>query len=153
MRGAVDGQHDGTFEILDLRPTRDRRTERTEAGSARLDDWAVPAPAIHLKGGSDAAPPSPARPKWQNWAIMVAVFVAGVAAGGYGWYARSEAVDAGRVELIALDFNGAVADNIEKSRLHATIHNAGARDVVVLGLRVPGWQAAPEEIRREVTIP
>lgn len=150
----MDDQRDDAYEILDLRPATSRqRKSGAEADSRAYEGEAEPAPVLDLRDGAGAPEPPTASPRWHRWAIMAAVFIAGVAAGGYGWRAGTEVADASRVELVALDMNGEVFDAVERSRFHVHIHNAGARDVTVLQLRIPGWSDAPDVLPREMTIP
>lgn len=102
----MDDQRDGDFEILDLGPVDDKGHEDAEADTAAQDGEAEHAAVIDLGEGAAATPPSPTLPSWQRWAIMVVVFAAGVAFGGYGWHARSEAVDAARANLTGVDIQG-----------------------------------------------
>lgn len=150
----MDDQHDGTYEILDLRPARNRRREDgAEADApARAYEREFSPIIIELGGGAAATESSSAPPRWQRCAIMAAVFVAGAVTGAYGLYSATEAADASRVELIVVDLNGDVFGDVAQSRLYASVHNAGELDVTVLDLRVPGWTTGPDEPQEEVTV-
>lgn len=153
MGSAVDDQRDdGTYEILDLRPPL--RRHRAEEGVSRAQrDDTEPAEVIDL--GETAGPltlPAPS-PRWHRWAIMAGVFLAGIAVGGYGWQARTEAVHAAKVEVIGVDLRGEVIGNDEQTRLFAQIHNSGPRDVTITDMRFPGQPDPAGDEIREVTIP
>lgn len=150
-----DQPDDGTYEILDLRSALSRRQkDGAEEDSFPRSDLAEPASVVDLNEGADATTGSESLPRWPIWAIMVAAFIAGVAAGGYGWHARTEGFDAGRVDVIALDLhlNGEVRGSVDQFFLFAHLHNAGARDVTILGLRIPGWSKTRDGAAQEVTI-
>ena len=63
----MDDEHDGTYEILDLGPARDKRRKEAEADLPTPNSEAEPAPggdALHaavidLGEGADAPMPSP----------------------------------------------------------------------------------------------
>lgn len=148
----MDDQRDGDFEILDLGPVDDKGHEDAEADTAAQDGEADHAAVIDLGEGAAATPPSPTLPSWQRWAIMAVVFAAGVAFGGYGWHARSEAVDAARANLTGVDIQGQLFDDVEQSRLFAHIHNAGDRDVTIVDLRWPETTKTPGGGQSEVAI-
>lgn len=153
----MDDERDDTYEILDLRPASGRRRKRVAESDLPANEPAhegqpEPAPVLDLGDGAGAAEPPTNSPTWHRWAVLAIAFVAGVAAGGYGWYAGEEAGDAGRVELVALHMFGEVFDAVEQSRLLVDLHNAGARDVTVLQLRTPGWSDAPDVTAREIAI-
>ncbi|HEX5994764.1 MAG TPA: hypothetical protein VFY84_06445 [Jiangellales bacterium] len=84
---------------------------------------------------------------------MASVFLAGIAAGGYGWYARTEAVQAANVEVIGVDLRGQEVPNNQQSDLFAQVHNLGPRDVTITDLRLPGEPDPTGNQIREVTVP
>jgi hypothetical protein len=68
---------------------------------------------------------------------MAGVFLAGITVGGYGWHARTEAVQTAKVEVIGVDLRGEV-NRDEQSRFFAQIQNSGRRDVTIIDMRFPG---------------
>ncbi len=148
----MDDQRDGDFEILDLGPANDKLREDAEADLLAQDGEAEPAAVIDLGEGAAAKAPPPTLPRWHRWAIMVAVLAAGLAVGGYGWHARTEALDATRVNLTGVDIEGELFDDVEQSRLFAHIHNAGDRDVAIVDLRWPEAES-PGDVERQIEIP
>ncbi len=150
----MDDQRDGTYEILDLGPAGyKRRKGGAEAVSPALDGEAEPVAVIDLGEGAAATAPSPPLPRWQRWAIMAAVLIAGVVVGGYGWHARTAAVEAAWVDLLAVDVQVNDFENPEQAHFHAQIHNAGSQDVTIIDLRWPGIPEAADDFPSEVTIP
>lgn len=147
----MDDKRNANFEILDLGPAYDKGEEADD--DPAQDGAAQPAVVIDLGDGTAASAPSPTLPRWQRWAIIAAVFVAGIAAGGYGWYASSQATDASRVELLVVELNREWSDPFEQSRFFARVHNAGRHEVTVLNLRFPDSPDSAEGPRQELAIP
>ncbi|HEX6234090.1 MAG TPA: hypothetical protein VFZ63_13270 [Jiangellaceae bacterium] len=146
----MDDKRDANFEILDLGPAYDKGEEADD--DPAQDGAAQPAVVIDLGDGTVASAPPRTLSRWQRWAVMTAVFAAGVAFGGYGWHARTEAIDAARVNLTGVDIGGQLFDDIEQSRLFARIHNAGDRDVTIADLRWPHTPEAPGDGQSQIAI-
>lgn len=151
----MDDQHeDGTYEILDLRPPLGRQRAEDADSHAQRDETG-PADVVDLGETAGSGPPAPVTPppRWHRRAIMAGVLLAGIAVGGYGWHARTEAVHAARVEVIGVDLRGQVDRDDEQSRFFAQIQNSGPRDVTIIDMRFPGEPDPAGDEIREVTVP
>lgn len=155
MGSTVEDQHaDGAYEILDLRPPLGRQRAEDGVSPAQTDETG-PSDVVDLGETAGSGPPAPLTPppRWHRWAIMAGVLLAGIAVGGYGWHARTEAVHAATVEVIGVDLRGEFGRDDEQSQFFAQIQNPGPRDVTITDMRFPGVPDPAGDEIREVTVP
>lgn len=150
------GRDDEGFEVLDIGRGRDAAPAPAQDDLPPLD---LTEPGADGGGQPLGSRSGPWHRWWRRWGMAAAVFLIGVAVGGYVWSVRSDAaalaVEEGQVVLVAgwFGFDQSLP-GFDVRRPTVTLHNTGARDVEVISVRPAGWLThADRAVGRSTTIP
>jgi hypothetical protein len=144
----VDREADDGYETLDLDDPVD--ADPRHIGSVlpplTLGDAAGEPPETAPADGRSATPSR------RRWVALGVAFIVGVAAGAYLWQMRHEAAEdaaaaarAADAELVAGTVVGGLSPGTAVQHLAVLLLNNGPREIEVLAIHPPGWEAFPRE--------
>lgn len=138
----MDRHSDKGYELIEL-------GHPTEADLRHTGPVLPPLDLGDVTDVPDEPPPAATRAEssWRRWAALVATFAVGVAAGAYGWQARHQAAEnaeqTGQPELVAGTLIGGPDPSSAVQHLGVLLLNNGPREIEVLVIHPPGWEAHP----------